>query len=602
MSAFPFHGVVGHDDLKLALLLCAVDPSIGGVLLRGEKGSAKTTIARAFAPLLPGSGRFVDLPVGASPDRVVGSIDLAAILAGGANSFRPGLLHAANGGVLYIDEVNLLPDHLVDVLLDVAATGVNRVERDGVSHEHPARFVLVGSMNPEEGELRPQFLDRFGLVVDVSASRVPAERAEAVRRRLDFERDPESLRAFADEDLSMAARLAAVAPAEIGADIMQLASMVSVEVGAEGLRADLTLSRAAAALAGLEGRMRADESDLRRVAHLVLAHRRRRSPLDPPTMRPEETSEAFDRAAERPPADDASLGEHPAAGEAEPAGQSRPQEPSAPTPSPVLALPTTAARHPRPSSSGKSAVTGTTSRGRSISDSPYTDGSSALAVIPTVRRVAERHPTGRAALHVDDLRAEVRESAVARLVVFVVDASGSMATRRRIDAATGAVMGLLGDAYRRRDRVALVSFAGTDAHVVLRPTASVELARARLAGIPVGGSTPLAAGLLAAHDLVSSSRTDDLVPLVVVLTDGRATAALHGRDPFDAALEAAARFRRDGVELLVIDVEDAPIRLQLAARLAGSVGARCVRLDDLAPRAVEDAVRRQVAKLGPEGR
>src|SRR3954452_15121315 len=188
--SFPFTAVVGQEDAKLALLLNAVDPAIGGVLLRGQKGSGKTTLARGLAALLPGDAPFVELPVGATEDRLVGTIDLAAALTAGERRFQAGLLAEAHGGVLYVDEVNLLPDHLVDVLLDVAASGVNRVEREGVSHSHPSRFVLVGSMNPEEGELRPQLLDRFGLAVDVAASTDPRVRADAVRRRLAFDADP----------------------------------------------------------------------------------------------------------------------------------------------------------------------------------------------------------------------------------------------------------------------------------------------------------------------------------------------------------------------------------------------------------------------------
>jgi Mg-chelatase subunit ChlI len=186
-SAFPFGAVVGQADAKLALLLNAIDPRIGGVLLRGHKGSAKSTLARALAALLPGDAPFVELPVGATEDRVVGSLDVTVALTGGEVRLLPGLLAAADGGVLYVDEVNLLPDHLVDVLLDVAASGVNRVEREGVSASHPSRFVLIGSMNPEEGELRPQLLDRFGLAVDVVALTDPMARADAVARRLAFD-------------------------------------------------------------------------------------------------------------------------------------------------------------------------------------------------------------------------------------------------------------------------------------------------------------------------------------------------------------------------------------------------------------------------------
>ncbi|MDA8039362.1 MAG: AAA family ATPase, partial [Actinomycetota bacterium] len=186
---FPFAAVVGLEDVKLALLLGVLDRRLGGVLLRGQKGSAKTTLARGLAELLAGEPPppFVELPIGASEDRVVGSLDLGAALRAGERSFHPGLLSDVDGGILYVDEVNLLPDHLVDVLLDVAASGVNRVERDGVSHEHLSRFFLVGSMNPEEGELRPQLLDRFGLSVDVVSPLDPDQRGEAVRRRLAFD-------------------------------------------------------------------------------------------------------------------------------------------------------------------------------------------------------------------------------------------------------------------------------------------------------------------------------------------------------------------------------------------------------------------------------
>src|SRR5437588_3892420 len=206
------------DEVKLALLLNAIDPAVGGVLLRGQKGSAKTTLARGLAGLLPGDAPFVELPIGATEDRLVGTLDLAKALTEGEVSFQPGLLQAADGGVLYVDEVNLLPDHLVDVLLDVAASGVNRVEREGVSHIHPSRFVLIGSMNPEEGELRPQLLDRFGLAVDVVASVDPEERAVAVERRMAFDADPDKFLTAWDEG-EFRARLASATPAAVPADV-----------------------------------------------------------------------------------------------------------------------------------------------------------------------------------------------------------------------------------------------------------------------------------------------------------------------------------------------------------------------------------------------
>ncbi|HVL28224.1 MAG TPA: ATP-binding protein, partial [Acidimicrobiales bacterium] len=283
---FPFSAVVGQDDAQLALLLAAVDPGIGGVLLRGDKGSAKSTLARGVAGLLPAGAPFVELPVGATEDRVVGGLDVGAALGRGEARLRPGLLAAAHGGVLYVDEVNLLADHLVDVLLDAAAAGVHRVERDGVSHVHPSRFVLVGSMNPEEGELRPQLLDRFGLAVEVRAPRDPAVRAEAVRRRLDFDGADPPLEApggagvaaaaaagvavaVAAGDRALADRLAACRPAALPAEVVHFAARLALAVGAEGLRADLVLCRGARALASWEGRAEAAVADVERVAPMA---------------------------------------------------------------------------------------------------------------------------------------------------------------------------------------------------------------------------------------------------------------------------------------------------------------------------------------------
>ena len=616
VNTFPFSAVLGHNELKLALLLCAIDPRIGGVLLRGEKGSAKTTLARAFANLLPGDVQFVDLPVGSSEDRVVGSIDLAAALKGSPDTFRPGLIHRAHGGVLYIDEVNLLPDHLVDVLLDVAATGINRVERDAISHEHPARFVLVGSMNPEEGELRPQFLDRFGLVVDVVTTTNPTERANVVRRRLEFDADPSALVQERDTDAELVERLRDARPADVPDEVILLASALAVEVGAEGMRADITLCRAAAALAGWEGRATATPEDLRRVGAMVLTHRRKRNPLEPPSMPPDELNDAMDRAQNNTQDDTQNNASHGTGSNpldaSEESSEAEAKETSGSSPpkgsgisSPVttgnLRLPENGARN-RASTKlvGKSTLGGPNSRGRTIGEAVYTDESSAIEPIATIRQVAAR--LGQAApsssgtvVELADLRSARRVSTSGRLLVFVVDASASMSNQRRIDAATGAVIGLLGDAHRRRDRVALITFSGAEARVVLRPTGSVELAKARLVGIPTGGTTPLAAALVAAHDLTQGSADNGLVPLIVVLTDGRATAALSEyADPTHDALIAAGRIGRDRIDALVVDVEDAAIRLNLAERFASEMHASYVRLADLAPGSLELAVRQHV--------
>lgn len=310
--AYPLTAIVGQDRLRLALVLSVIAPAIGGVVVRGEKGTAKTTTVRALAPHL--GGRLVDLPLGATEDRVIGSIDVEAVLTTGRARYVPGLLAGADGGLLYVDEVNLLPDHLVDVLLDAAATGRIVVERDGVSYVQDTRFVLVGTMNPEEGELRPQLLDRFGLAVDVTASREPAVRTEVLRRRLAYEDNPRTFAAcWADEEEALRSRLlrAKARYAEIGLDDVALGRIASIcaEFDVDGMRADLVIARTARAhaawrLAGEDGGpAHVTDDDIRVAAELALPHRRRRDPFDEPGLDSGQLDEAMDHARDEVPDD-----------------------------------------------------------------------------------------------------------------------------------------------------------------------------------------------------------------------------------------------------------------------------------------------------------
>jgi magnesium chelatase subunit D len=266
------------------------------VLLRGDKGSARSTLARGLAGLLPGAARYVEVSLGVAEDRVLGSLDAASGLTDGETQFRAGLLAAAHGGVLHLSAVNLMPEHLVNVLLDVATSGVNRVERSGIWHEHPASVVLVASMDPDAGELRPQLLDRFGLSVDVMTPADPAIRAEVVRRRLTH--DSGGLVDGHEGDIVLRARLAAALPADLPTSVVDFGCHLAAGLGAEGLRGDLVLCRAAAAFAGWEGRSITTEADVERVAPLALAHRRRRRPFHPPTLAPGELERALAAARE----------------------------------------------------------------------------------------------------------------------------------------------------------------------------------------------------------------------------------------------------------------------------------------------------------------
>lgn len=593
MTPFPFSAVVGQEQAKLALQLVAVDPGIGGVLLRGEKGSAKTTLARGLAALM-GDAPFVELPLGATEDRLVGSIDVAAALAGGEVAFRSGLLADSHGGVLYVDEVNLLADHLVDTLLDVAASGVNRVERDGIAHQHDARFVLVGSMNPEEGELRPQLLDRFGLCVEVRAPLDPADRAEIVRRRLAFDRG-DGRGTAGPGDPALAAQLLQVRPADVPDELLSQAAAIALAAGVEGLRADLVLCRAAAAHAALAGRAVAGTEDLRAVAPMAIAHRSRRSPFDPPVMDRDRLQEAINEALEGPHTGDTPPGDT-APDDAADTGDGFAGDSSPPRPMPqgrVLSV-------PAPPRTGQAEA----QRGRAVRDLPLEQRpESPISVTATVRRaVADgRIEDGtRRALPVgeDDLWVAVRSRPKGFLVILTVDTSASMGAAARAEAATGSVLGLLADAYQRRDQVCMVTFGAGRAETVLPPTGSTEVARRRLQSLHTGGTTPLAAGLKQALAVATSAAAQsdaDREPFIVLLSDGRATSAGGEGDPFAEALEAAAAVGAAGVRSVVVDCESGSPRLGLAREVALAMGARLVAGSDLSPQWLDETIRREVA-------
>lgn len=593
--------------MRLALLLCAVRPEIGGVLVRGEKGTAKSTAVRGLAALLGaatgGAGAsLVEMPLGATEDRVVGSLDLQRVLRDGEHAFAPGLLARAHGGVLYVDEVNLLHDHLVDILLDAAAMGRVHVERDGISHSHEARFVLIGTMNPEEGELRPQLLDRFGLTVDVQASRDVDVRVEVIRQRMAYEADPDAFaQRYADADAELARRIAAARALLDDVllpdnELRRIAALCAA-FDVDGMRADLVVARTAAAHAAWRGARAVAEQDIRVAAELALPHRRRRDPFDDHGIDREQLDEALARAGSVPEPEPDPPGGGPSAN-ADSAGQQE-KSVSKPGPSPkpsappsqlfrtrALTVPGIGAGAPGRRSRARNAS------GRVVAAAETSDaGAHGLHLFATVLNAAE-HACGAGPLHVQpaDVRRAVREGREGNLVIFVVDASGSMAARDRMAAVSGAAMSLLRDAYQRRDKVAVITFRADGARVVLPPTSSAHIAGRRLARFDTGGKTPLAEGLLAARELIIREQVRDRArrPLVVVLTDGRATA---GPDPLGRSRIAAARLVAEGAAAVVVDCETSYVRLGLAGQLARQLGAPALRLEQLHADNLTQAVR-----------
>ncbi|WP_317442607.1 putative cobaltochelatase [Streptomyces collinus] len=672
-TPFPFTAVVGQDDLRLALLLNAVSPAVGGVLVRGEKGTAKSTAVRALSALLPavavvpgcrfscdpaapdpacpdgphepGGGadrpaRMVELPVGASEDRLVGALDIERALAEGVKAFEPGLLADAHRGILYVDEVNLLHDHLVDLLLDAAAMGASYVEREGVSVRHAARFLLVGTMNPEEGELRPQLLDRFGLTVEVAASREPEQRVEVVRRRLAYDDDPDGFAArWAEEEAAVRQRIVAarrlLPEVRLGDGALRQIAATCAAFEVDGMRADIVMARTATALAAWAGRTDVLAEDVRQAALLALPHRRRRNPFDAPGLDEDKLDDTLEQYAGDddggeddpdpdgpggggvgPRPDDGPQGggdtaARPEAGEGgEPQASGAREQAAAPAAEPfrtkALSVPGigegAAGRRSR----------ARTEHGRTTGARRPRGTLTKLHLAATVQAAApHQRARGRSGpglvIRRDDLRQATREGREGNLVLFVVDASGSMAARQRMGAVKGAVLSLLLDAYQRRDKVGLVTFRGAAAEVALPPTSSVDAAAARLGSLPTGGRTPLAAGLLKAHEVLRVERLRDPArrALVVVVTDGRATdggvarsasgrgggRATGGTEPVAQAARAARLFAADGVASVVVDCESGPVRLGLAGQLAGELGGTAVTLDGLRADSIAGLVR-----------
>lgn len=649
--AYPFPAIVGQPLLKQALLLCAVDPGIGGVLVRGDKGTAKSTAARGLTQVLPSitlnqgcafhcapgqpatactvcnaaqtvpvqyqaTVPFVNLPLGATEDRVLGSLDLQQALQGGQRAFQPGLLAAAHRGILYIDEVNLLADHLVDVLLDVAAMGVNSVQREGLSISHPARFTLIGTMNLEEGDLRPQLLDRFGLMVEVTAPTDKTVRAEVVRRRIAFEADPAAFanrwQAQQDALRTQVAEARRLLPEVVLDDAMlELISHLCYEFEVASLRADIVMHKTARAIAALQARVRVTPDDVREAALLVLPHRRRRKPFEQAGMDEDKLDELVDQARQpEPPHQQASGDESPDHEAAEPPPSEDPsQEQEGEGGQQTFAVAATGtarkisvATTPQASAnvaSGRRSVVADASRGSAVRAVPDANPDR-LAIGATLRSAAVRGAlAGEAGAQLSitraDLHRQVRSGRGANLIVFIVDASGSMAAQRRMEAVKGAVLSLLTDAYQRRDQLAVIAFRGEQAQLLLAPTRSADLAEQGLRELPTGGRTPLPHALQLAAQMLQQ-QSQEAPPLLVILSDGKANVSLPGSsgDPWTETLQAAQTLAAQGVPALVLDTESGYLRLGRAAQLAEALGAPCLTLEQLTGDALALTVRAQL--------
>jgi len=630
-TVLPFTAIVGQHKLKLALVLNAINPSLLGVLVRGEKGTGKSTAVRALADLLPEIEvvkckfncspsnpslqcsicnakymrgemlptvkrkiKVVELPLGATEDRVIGSLDIEKALRKGIKALEPGILAEVNQGILYIDEVNLLDDHLVDVLLDSAAMGVNIVEREGISVSHPSRFILVGTMNPEEGEIRPQLLDRFGLSIEIKGLKNTKERIEIIKVVEEFERDPDSFfkkHEKRQEELKRRILKARgnLSQVKISEELLNTTAGICLAFEVHGHRADFLIARAAKTIAAYNSRRKVIGRDIKEAAELVLPHRMRRLPFEEPKPITDKIEALIRKREVSPQAneeqeDDSELVVHHVedgedfntSGE-ETRRARKPFEIAGKRKKIDIKLDLNKKRH---TGSGRRAHTLYTRSGKYVKSKIPEGKTTDIAIDATIRAAVARK--GNLTIDKDDLREKVRAKRVSSVIVFVVDASGSMAAMRGIDMAKKAVLELLKDSYQKRDKVSFIAVAGEKAQVLLAPTSSVELAVKHLKELPTGGKTPLSDGLLKGLQVLRTElwKNRNIIPVMVLVSDGKGNVPIK-TDVKKELISIATEIRKQGINLVVIDSSDGFLNIGYNKEIAEAGVGQYYRLDEI---------------------
>ena len=681
----PFTAIVGQEKMKKALILNAINPRIGGVLIRGEKGTAKSTAVRALAELLPEieivngcpfncnpndesemcdicyerskngeklesvtrRARVIDLPLGCTEDRVVGTLNIEKAIKEGIRALEPGILAAANRGILYIDEVNLLDDHVADVLLDSAAMGANIVEREGVSVGHPARFILVGTMNPEEGELRPQLLDRFGLQANVESLSDADARVQIVKVAESFENDPGGCREeFEGKQMELGAKIMSakslLPEVTIGDDLLRTTAEMCIELGVRTHRAEIVITRTAKTIAAFDDRREVTLDDIKEAMELALPHRMRRKPFEPPELDTEKLDEMMDEKErerneqeqqeqekeeeDEEPHEKRERPEHKHEDEHENREQSEPQNPpdedndgeQSQAPESVFAIgdPIDVSRvrpkerrdriHRSRTSGRRVPTLARFNRGRYARHTMPPGKPADIAIDATIRAAAPYQRDrgagmpGENAVIIEsgDIREKTRVGKVSTATLFVVDASGSMGASNRMESAKGAVMSLLMDSYQNRDRIGMVAFKGDSADVLLPLCSSVDLAFERLRELPTGGKTPLGAGLNTGLNLLlgEKRRNDETIPIMVLISDGRANVSVgEGAKVKEELLSIAEEARSAGIHVVILDTETVGssfVKMQLGycRTIAEHAGGRYFSVDRLSSGEVHDIV------------
>ncbi|SHJ60303.1 magnesium chelatase subunit D [Hathewaya proteolytica DSM 3090] len=634
-SIFPFTAIIGQEKLKKALILNVINPKIGGVLICGEKGTAKSTAVRGLAKIMDGM-EVVDLPLNVTEDRLIGGVNIESAIKKGVRELEGGILKKANNNILYVDEVNLLSEHIVNCIL--GASGTNRIEREGLSEEHPCNFILVGTMNPEEGALRSQFLDRFGLYVEVTSCGSVADRVEIIKRRMEFEKDSygyEEL--WCDEQNILREKInnarKKLESVQVKEQALNLAAQLASKANCDGHRGELVLIETAKAIAAMDNRRYVNVEDLKEASELALPHRMKEAPMEPPQ---DENKDDKQEGNEEENSEDNKNGDNP---EKNPDEQLSHDEEDTENKEDdqnddsndteenereendhensgvddlteeifdigkvfkVKKLNIKVRDRKKRAGSGKRTKTKTNAlQGRYIRYKECRGAVRDLAFDATIRAAAPyqkfREHSGNTCICIkeQDIKEKVREKRTGATIVFVVDASSSMGVNQRMKAVKGAIMSLLTDAYEKRDKVGMVAFRKDKAEVLLDVTRSVEMAQRQLKVMPTGGKTPLGFGIEKAYELFKKceKKDKDIVPVMVLVSDGRVN--YHGKssDPFEDTLKIAHEIQDKNIQSIVIDCEQGFVKLGMAKEISEALDADYYKIDDLKADEIANAVR-----------
>lgn len=610
-NKFPFSAVLGQDQVKKALILNIINPKIGGVLISGEKGTAKSTVIRGVSNIT-NDIHVIDLPLNITEDRLVGSVDLKKAISKGERSFEEGILRKAHKQILYVDEINLLSEHIANILLEVLSRGMNIVEREGISHSHPSEFILIGSMNPEEGILRPQLLDKFGLYVEAKGEMNIDHRMEIIKRRLDYEKDPTEFYLMWEKEDQVLKSKIELAREKVNEVIVKdsdynLAVSLSEQGNCSGHRAEIILIETAKAIAALNQRTYIIEEDIKESASFVLPHRLKELTLVEEEIidhsKIEDTNTDNTREDTEPTQANENLNQE-LIQEKENEFESKEEKVKESIEdileqSQNLSINMDFGKKIFNEGSGKRSKVKTNShKGRYVRYRFPKKDIKDIAFDATFRAAAynqkNRDKNGLAiCIKPEDIREKVREKRTGATILFAVDASGSMGAKRRMGAVKGAVLSLLEDAYQKRDHIGIVVFRKDRAEVMLNITRSVDLAEKHLRKLPTGGKTPLAAGLYTSYQVLKADKikNPDSLQYLILVSDGKANIPLKTDHPLQDAFDLGDKIRNEGIKTMVIDTENNYIEYGFAKELAEKMSSEYIKISQLSKTDVETSVK-----------